>query len=111
LKTINIVGLTLNSDVWENILGEVMLDVGAGGNVGRELADVVFLRLRRQKMVIKATIIRTTPPATPPAIAATFVRDPVEVGGEVVDDGVADTRDDSVPVVRWASVMLKLSPS
>jgi len=69
-----------------------MLGLGAG-NVDWELVDLVFLRLRIKQMVIKAIIMRATPPATPPAIAPTFGLDP---GGTVVDDGVAD-RDDSVP--------------
>ena len=75
-----------------------MLGPGAG-NVDRELVDLVFLHLRTKQMVIKAIIMRTTPPATPPAITPTFVLDPVEVGGAVVDDGVADRREDSVPLV------------
>jgi hypothetical protein len=104
-----------------------MLDpVASGGNW--KLADFVVeddRRLRRTTIVTKEIIIRTTPPVIPPAIAPTFVRDPpppttVEVAGggdhvelEVVDDGVAITgrRDDSVPLVCRASVMLKLSPS
>ena len=89
-------GLTLKSDVGGATLGEVMLDLGAG-NVDRELEDLVFLHLRSKQKVIKAIMMRPTPPATPPAIAATFVLDPVEVGGTAVDD--ADRRDDSVPLL------------
>lgn len=81
-----------------------MLD--RAGNGDWELVDVVVLRvvlrLRSNKIVTKAIIIRTTtPPATPPAIAPTFVRDPVKIAredDEVVGDG--GRRDDSVPLVR-----------
>jgi len=91
-------------------------------------ADFVFEDVHQRRsfqIATKKIIIKQTPPVTPPAIAPTFVRDPpplteVKVAGggdhvllEVVDDGVPATgrRDDSVPLVRWASVMLKVSPS
>jgi hypothetical protein len=122
-------GFTSGTDVGWNGLGEVMLDpVASDGNW--KAADFVFEdnHRRRSTKIVTKKIIRKTPPVTPPAIAPTFVRDSpppvapttdkVAGGGdhvilEVVDDGVPATgrRDDSVPLVRWASVMLKVSPS